>query len=591
MEDEAIEAAVRMQEDVGLRSVTDGEFRRSSWHMDFIYRLDGVEKAPGDLTIQFRNAEGTIEFTPAAMQVVGRLGVTETIFGEDFAMLRSCVTGATPKLTIPSPSMVHFRGGRAAVNPDVYPDMDAFWADLTTAYAEEVRRLGELGCTYLQFDDTSLAYLNDPQQREYVAGIGGDPDRQHVAYIRHINEALAGRPEGMAVTTHLCRGNFRSSWAAEGGYDFVAEALFGESRGGRLLPRVRRRALGQLRAAAVRAEGKAGGARARDDEERGARVQGRAEAAHRGGEPLRPARAALPVAAMRLLVDRRRERADVRRAGRQAPPRRRDRAGDLGIALRRSQGERLCAISPGHMSQIASTSHLLDEEYGAGVDPPYLWPDYVGTRLRAPQERLVVLPHTLSELTGPVYGESAVRPTDSDLTRQHAGEPVGERIVVAGRVLDGDGRPIRGQLIEIWQANAAGRYRHSTDAHSAPLDPNFSGGGRCLTGDDGSYRFVTVKPGAYPWPNHPNAWRPNHIHFSLFGRAFTERLVTQMYFPGDPLFDFDPIFNSIRDERARERLVCRFDIDLTEPDWALGFRFDIVLGGRLPTPLEEPHDD
>ncbi len=192
------------------------------------------------------------------------------------------------------------------------------------------------------------------------------------------------------------------------------------------------------------------------------------------------------------------------------------------------------------MSQIASTSHLLDAEYGAGVDPPYLWPDYVGTRLRAPQEPLVVLPHTLSELTGPVYGESAVRPTDSDLTRQHAGEPLGERIIVAGRVLDGDGRPIRGQLIEIWQANAAGRYRHSTDAHSAPLDPNFSGGGRCLTGDDGSYRFVTVKPGAYPWPNHPNAWRPNHIHFSLFGRAFTERLVTQMYFPGDPLFELRP---------------------------------------------------
>jgi methionine synthase II (cobalamin-independent) len=227
-EDEAIQAAVRMQEDVGLQSATDGEFRRASWHMDFIYQLDGVEKAPGDMTIQFRNAGGTIEFTPTAIHVVGRFGVSRTIFGEDFAMLRSCVSTATPKLTIPSPSMVHFRGGRAAVNPDVYADMDAFWSDLTAAYAEEVRRLGALGCTYLQLDDTSLAYLNDPSQREYMAEIGGDPEHQHLDYIRHINEALARRPEGMAVTTHLCRGNFRSSWAAEGSYDFVAEALFGE---------------------------------------------------------------------------------------------------------------------------------------------------------------------------------------------------------------------------------------------------------------------------------------------------------------------------------------------------------------------------
>jgi len=228
LEDAAVRDAVRMQEDIGLRAATDGELRRGSWHMDFIYALDGVQKAPGDLTIQFRNAEGTIEFTPAAMQVVGRFGVSKTIFGEDFAMLRDTVTTAVPKLTIPSPSMVHFRGGRAAIDPAVYPELDEFWSDLTAAYAEEVRRLGELGCTYLQFDDTSLAYLNDPSQRDYVAGIGGDPERQHLAYIRHINEALAARPDGMAVTTHLCRGNFRSSWAAEGGYDFVAEALFNE---------------------------------------------------------------------------------------------------------------------------------------------------------------------------------------------------------------------------------------------------------------------------------------------------------------------------------------------------------------------------
>jgi protocatechuate 3,4-dioxygenase, beta subunit len=226
-----------------------------------------------------------------------------------------------------------------------------------------------------------------------------------------------------------------------------------------------------------------------------------------------------------------------------------------------------------------------------GIDPPLLYPEYVSTRLRAPKEPLVVLPASLSEVTGPIYGDGPLSETDADLTRQHAGEPLGQRIVVTGRVLGSDGKPLRGQLVEIWQANAAGRYDHVADTWDAPLDPSFSGGGRCLTEADGTYRFVTVMPGAYPWGNHANAWRPRHIHFSLFGRAFAERLVTQMYFPGDPLFPFDPIFNSIRDERARQRLVSEFDLELTKPDWALGFRFDIVLGGRAPTPLEEPHDD
>jgi protocatechuate 3,4-dioxygenase beta subunit len=235
-------------------------------------------------------------------------------------------------------------------------------------------------------------------------------------------------------------------------------------------------------------------------------------------------------------------------------------------------------------------AHVLDLDLH-GVDPPYDYPDYVGTRLRAPKRPLVLTPHTLSETTGPVFGDRPLGELDSDLTRQHAGEPLGERIVVSGRVLGSDGRPLRGQLIEIWQANAAGRYLHSVDTHDAPIDPNFSGAGRCLTGDDGRYRFVTVKPGAYPWKNHPNAWRPNHIHFSLFGRAFSERLVTQMYFPGDPLFAYDPIFNSVRDEQARARLVCRLDIALTEPEWALGYAFDIVVGGRAPTPIEEFHAD
>ena len=220
------------------------------------------------------------------------------------------------------------------------------------------------------------------------------------------------------------------------------------------------------------------------------------------------------------------------------------------------------------------------------ADPPYLHEDYVATRLRAPKDPLVVLPWTLSEVTGPVYGDRPIGELDHDLTRQHAGEPLGQRIVVGGRVLDGDGRPLRGQLVEIWQANGAGRYVHKVDTHPAPLDPNFTGAGRCLTDDEGRYRFVTIQPGSYPWKNHFNAWRPAHVHFSLFGRAFATRLVTQMYFPGDPLFPFDPIFNSVRNPKARERMVSSFDLELTEPEWALGYRFDIVLRGPESTPME-----
>jgi 5-methyltetrahydropteroyltriglutamate--homocysteine methyltransferase len=228
IEDDAIRDVVRKQEEVGLRSATDGEFRRASWHMDFIYQLGGVERSQESMHVQFRNAEGTIEFAPAALRVDAPIALREPIFADDFRFLQSCVTTATPKLTIPSPSMVHYRGGRAAIDEDVYPDMDAFWSDLTSAYAAEVRALADLGCTYLQFDDTSLAYLNDPRQRALIAELGGDAEHQHEAYIRHINEALADRPEGLSVTTHMCRGNFRSSWVAEGGYDFVAEALFNE---------------------------------------------------------------------------------------------------------------------------------------------------------------------------------------------------------------------------------------------------------------------------------------------------------------------------------------------------------------------------
>ena len=216
---------------------------------------------------------------------------------------------------------------------------------------------------------------------------------------------------------------------------------------------------------------------------------------------------------------------------------------------------------------------------------PYDFPDYTSTARRAPRRPLVPLPHGPTERHGPVFAGARVEPAEADLTRQHTGDPLGERIIVAGRLLDGDGRPIPHQLVEVWQANAAGRYRHDGDQHAAPLDPNFSGGGRCLTDAEGRYRFLTIKPGAYPWRNHPNAWRPAHVHFSVFGRAFTERLVTQMYFPNDPLLPYDPVVTAVPVE-DRPRLVSSLDLDLTEDGWALGYAFDIVVGGRLATPTE-----
>lgn len=218
--------------------------------------------------------------------------------------------------------------------------------------------------------------------------------------------------------------------------------------------------------------------------------------------------------------------------------------------------------------------------------PPNDSPEYRSTALRHPKQPLVIIPATLSERTGPVYPYGCLEPTDNDLTKQHAGEPLGERIVVQGRVLDEHGRPVPNTLVEVWQANAAGRYAHKLDAHPAPLDPNFSGAGRMLTDDSGTYRLTTIKPGAYPWKNHPNAWRPAHIHFSIFGTNFLSRLVTQMYFPGDPLLPLDPIFNSVRDPRARDRMIAAFDLDLTQPEWALGYHFDIVLRGDRQTPME-----
>ena len=220
--------------------------------------------------------------------------------------------------------------------------------------------------------------------------------------------------------------------------------------------------------------------------------------------------------------------------------------------------------------------------------PPHIYPEYESTKLRGPRKPLIPTQQTLSEITGPVYGHDSVAPLDNDLTQNAAknGEPMGERIIVTGRVLDEDGRAAPDTLIEIWQANAAGRYIHVVDQHPAPVDPNFLGAGRCVTDHEGRYKFYSIKPGAYPWRNHHNAWRPNHIHFSLFGRSFVTRLVTQMYFPGDPLLDIDPMFQSAP-KAARERLICKFSIDVTEPEFALGYEFDFVLRGQKATPMED----
>jgi protocatechuate 3,4-dioxygenase beta subunit len=222
-----------------------------------------------------------------------------------------------------------------------------------------------------------------------------------------------------------------------------------------------------------------------------------------------------------------------------------------------------------------------------GTQPDSLYEPYRSTIRRSPSKPLIFTPQTLSEVTGPVFGPGDIPQTDNDLTRQHEGEPLGERIIVNGRVLDSNGRPIPGTLLEIWQANSAGRYVHVKDQHPAPLDLNFTGAGRTLTDENGAYRFTTIKPGAYPWLNHPNAWRPAHIHFSVFGRAFITRLVTQMYFPSDPLLAFDPVYQSVPDEKARQRMISKFDLETTQPQWALGYKFDIVLRGPEATPFEQ----
>ena len=314
VEDAAIRDVARMQQEIGLQGVTDGEFRRGSWHMDFLYQIGGVGKTDQSVRLQFRNEAGAVEAALGGFRIGGKLRLEEPIFGEDFAYLKSVApTGTTPKLTIPSPSMLHYRGGRAAIDSAVYPDMDQFWDDLAQVYADEIAALHRLGCTYLQLDDTSLAYLNDPAQRAYVNSIGGDGDTQHLTNIKIINAALAGKPDGMTVCTHMCRGNFRSSWMAEGGYDHVAEALFGElavdgffleyddSRSGgfeplRFVPRGSKRVvLGLVTSKRAALESK--------DE---------LKAAHRRGGEIRATGAAVPEPAMRLFVDRRGQRADDR---------------------------------------------------------------------------------------------------------------------------------------------------------------------------------------------------------------------------------------------------------------------------------------
>jgi len=228
VEDDAIRSVVKLQEEAGLQGITDGEFRRASWHMDFLYQIGGVRKVEQNITVHFHSDRGDVDFTPSGLRVEGMLSLNGCIFGEHFDYLKSVVKSGTPKLTIPSPSMMHYRGGRAAIDTAIYPNMEDFWHDLSAVYAREIAELGKRGCTYLQLDDTSLAYLNDPRQRDYVTSIGGDAQQQHRIYIRNMNAAISNRPAGMRICTHLCRGNFRSAWAAEGSYDHVADALFNE---------------------------------------------------------------------------------------------------------------------------------------------------------------------------------------------------------------------------------------------------------------------------------------------------------------------------------------------------------------------------
>lgn len=243
----------------------------------------------------------------------------------------------------------------------------------------------------------------------------------------------------------------------------------------------------------------------------------------------------------------------------------------------------------GQAKITAEMAAIHTDYHRAGVEetqPRLNYPPYRSSLLRHPTQKLLHTDPEAIELWGPCFGECDVDPLEADLTIQHAGQPIGERAVVTGRIVDGEGRPARRQLVEIWQANASGRYTHQRDQHPAPLDPNFTGVGRCLTDDDGNYRFTTIKPGPYPWRNHHNAWRPAHIHFSLFGTDFTQRMITQMYFPSDPLLSLDPIYQSITDQKARDRLVARYDHDVTSHEWATGYRWDIVLTGAIQTPFE-----
>lgn len=237
---------------------------------------------------------------------------------------------------------------------------------------------------------------------------------------------------------------------------------------------------------------------------------------------------------------------------------------------------------------MTKTEQSLITTLDRDLQPPYIYPAYTSTVKRGPKQALMPVSQKISDLTGPTYGEGSVTDLDSDLTKNSIvnGEPVGERIIVVGRVLEESGRPVPNALIEVWQANSTGRYIHKVDQHDAPLDPNFRGAGRCITNSKGEYRFVTIKPGAYPWRNHENAWRPAHIHFSVFGRNFNSRLVTQMYFPGDPLMELDPIYQGLPEE-ARHLLISSYAHDITQPEWALGYRFDVVLSGSRQTPFEQ----
>ena len=613
IEDRAVDEAVALQEAAGLDVITDGEMRRYAFYGHLVEALEGFDKYAG-WSITFRDGEGH-EANLKRPVVVEKLKWRRQMAVEEFTYLRGR-TRAQVKVTLLSAQQA-----AAYYDPErskgAYATRDAYLADLVDFTRREIDELRRLGCEYVQIDAPQYAALLDEKMREGYRQRGSDPDKMLDANIELDNAIVAGHP-GMTFGIHICRGNHKSMFYASGGYDRIAAHVFKRTQFDRYLleyddersgtfeplkhvPDDRVVVLGLISSKVPQLESEAllreriaeaskivplerlalspqcgfastheGNRLSEDDQRKKLQLVGRVAK----GSGLRSIPnlqfAKLPREALEALPG------EVLAIG-------------LRVVFRLAIGTPL-GLGSWKLGIDSRSYHrrlMHDTREVAGTQPPAAVSRVSVDRAAGAVEAADSTAAQLHRPRRAAVRYLAIGETDNDLTRQHAGEPLGERIVVAGRVLDEDGRAVPDTLVELWQCNAAGRYLHARDDHPAPLDPNFSGAGRTMTDAEGRYRFTTIKPGAYPWRNHPNAWRPAHIHFSLFGTSFLSRLVTQMYFPNDPLFPHDPIFNSIPDEPARQRLISRFDLDLTEPEWALGYRFDIVLRGRESTPFEQ----